>query len=189
MNYNKTVTGYIFLASSLLIAVVYNFNKAAVHMASAWDAVGNFIGNAFFYGLSAIIGLVGLVLINSSNEKRKGLVSIFYVLALAGSFYYLHVKTTERNTPLYLFARNSMVSLKLRTDSSFRIINYGYHMAESWQEGTYSLQANKITLQCKGQVEAGLPNELWIRRDTVFYDETDNDPESVVSGHYLTIEK
>jgi hypothetical protein len=62
-------------------------------------------------------------------------------------------------------------------------------MGESWQEGRYSLQGNKITLFCDGVIEAGLDNELWIRRDTIFYGNAGSDTMRVHDGFYLAIQK
>src|SRR5258708_4651840 len=119
MNNRRPFVGYVLLSLSLLIMVFYNFQRAEVHFASAWDTIGNAIVRVLVYGTAGAIGLAGLLSVKMSVTRKKTAILIVYMAAIAGSFYYLHVKTTENNAPVYLLASDSRVTLKLRIDSTF----------------------------------------------------------------------
>jgi hypothetical protein len=189
MKGNRSVVGYILVILSAAIVWYYNCQRAGVHTISAWDAIPQLIMRVVLYGTVFVTGLAGILMIYSSGDAKRLIVLIAYLAGIAGAFLYLYVKTKENTTPAHLSAKGPSVWLVLRKDSSYRIVNYAYHMGESWQEGSYSLRGNKITLSCDEAIEAGLDNELWIRRDTIFYGNAGSDTTRVHNGLYLAIQK
>ncbi|MFT3936112.1 MAG: hypothetical protein QM726_20945 [Chitinophagaceae bacterium] len=189
MRNNKSLAGYVLLVLSVVIVCYYNFQKANVHMKSAWDFFPSMIVNVFSYGIAIIIAIAALLLIISAGDKKWKLLIVLSAIIVGFSFYYLYAKTKENNAAAYISAIGPHAFLKLRIDSTFRITNYGYHMAESWQEGHYTLAGNKIVLQCDGVPEAGLDKQLWIRRDTIYYGNAASDGDRLNQGLYLAILK